>query len=110
MSSKHTRGPWNCNRASAAGRNVIVSENATVDICVLSNRDKTPSEIDANARLIAAAPELLEALIACHAELNRLIANQAGISDEDLTDIARPDINVVEDATTAIAKATGEQP
>jgi hypothetical protein len=60
--SAHTPGPWNCNRASAAGREIIVSEVSPVDVAVLSHRDKSQSEINANARLIAAAPELLEAL------------------------------------------------
>lgn len=60
--NKHTPGPWNCQRASAAGRNIICAENSPLDICVLSNRDKTQVQIDANARLIAAAPELLTAL------------------------------------------------
>ncbi len=62
MTTKHTAGPWNCNRASAAGRNIIVSETAPLDIAVLSNRDKTQAEIDANSRLIASAPTMLKTL------------------------------------------------
>ena len=59
---KHTLGPWNCNKASAGGREIIVSEVSPVDVAVLSHRDKTQAEINANARLIAAAPEMYEAL------------------------------------------------
>ena len=84
--SAHTPGPWNCNRASAAGREIIVSEVSPVDVAVLSHRDKSQSEINANARLIAAAPDLLEAL--------REIA-------ADCSDPIRL-------ARAAIAKATGE--
>ena len=84
--SAHTPGPWNCNRASAAGREIIVSEVSPVDVAVLSHRDKSQSEINANARLIAAAPDLLEAL--------REIA-------ADYSDPIRL-------ARAAIAKATGE--
>ena len=58
----HTPGPWNCNRSSASGYDIVCSENSPTDVCVISRRDKTTGEIDANARLIAAAPELLEAL------------------------------------------------
>jgi len=60
MSTKHTPGPWNCQRASAADRHIVCAENQPLDICVLSNRNKGASEINANALLIAAAPELLE--------------------------------------------------
>ena len=58
---KATLGPWNCNRSSASGYDIVCSENSPTDVCVISRRDKTTGEIDANARLIAAAPELLEA-------------------------------------------------
>ena len=58
----HTPGPWNCNRSSASGYDIVCAENLPVDVCVISRRDKTTGEIDANARLIAAAPELLTAL------------------------------------------------
>ena len=58
---KATPGPWNCNRSSASGYDIVCSENSPVDVCVISRRGKTTDEIDANARLIAAAPELLEA-------------------------------------------------
>ena len=57
----HTPGPWNCNRSSASGYDIVCSENSPTDVCVISRRDKTTGEIDANARLIAAAPELLAA-------------------------------------------------
>ena len=60
--SKHTKEPWSYIRSSAAGRYIVSAENMPLDICVLSNRDKSAAEIQANARLIAAAPELLEAL------------------------------------------------
>jgi hypothetical protein len=95
--NKHTPGPWNCNRASAAGREIIVSEVSPVDVAVLSHRDKSQSEINANARLIAAAPDLLEAL-------SRLIEIEDG-----------PGMAVIgwegamERAYAAIAKARGEQ-
>lgn len=55
-----TKGPWEYNdvaaeiRVSVSGRNFSV---ASIDSCFASS-----DEIEANARLIATAPELLEAL------------------------------------------------
>jgi len=65
MKTKFTLGPWNCMRACAGGREIITSDVSPVDICVLSRRDKTPAEINANACLIAAAPDLYGALEEC---------------------------------------------
>jgi hypothetical protein len=99
--NKHTPGPWNCNRASAAGREIIVSEVSPVDVAVLSHRDKSQSEINANARLIAAAPDLLEALEWCAETLAVFVADGS----------AAPESVIGKNLTTAraaIAKATGE--
>ena len=82
-------------RASAAGREIIVSEISPVDVAVLSHRNKSQIEIDANARLIAAAPDLLEAL-------QKMLDN---CHDTELDDGI---IDAVEVARAAIAKATGE--
>ncbi len=99
--SKHTPGPWNCNRASSAGRNIIVSESMPLDIAVLSNRDKTQSEIDANARVIAAAPELLEAL--------SKINDAACYASEENTDAMKEALLLIGNlARAAIAKAEGQ--
>jgi len=64
---KHTPGPWACDRYPGNHRMwritaPYLSRRAT--ICLTSNWiDSDPEEeMDANARLIAAAPELLEAL------------------------------------------------
>ena len=89
--SKYTPGPWNCRRASAAGREIIVSEISPVDVAVLSHRNKSQIEIDANARLIAAAPEMLDALI-------EILGWQTNLP-----------FNVIAQARAAIAKATGEK-
>jgi len=59
---KHTPGPWNCTRASSSGYDIIQAENAPVDVCVISRRDKSADEINANVRLIAAAPDMAMAL------------------------------------------------
>lgn len=61
--SKATPGPWNCNRSSASGYDIVCSENSPTDVCVISRRGKTTGEIDANARLIAASPTMYDYLV-----------------------------------------------
>lgn len=71
--SKHTPGPWDllplaaCQAVQAGPDNRICHLPDHVEFdgspCgSIESQDKTQDEIDANARLIAAAPELLEAL------------------------------------------------
>ena len=94
----HTPGPWNCNHSSASGYDIVCSEISPTDVCVISRRDKTTGEIDANARLIAAAPELLAALETAYmALIGYLPAHR-----NDVTDAA------IGAARAAITKATGE--
>ena len=57
----HTPGPWDYD--SFALREEIMSENNPLIATVCSVHCKKPEEMRANARLIAAAPELLEALV-----------------------------------------------
>ena len=95
----HTPGPWESNETGAAGDELACAvwtkagytPICTTDFRVGKYKPCTPREQHANARLIAAAPELLEALetivnlpeeIACH--------------------------SVKEYARSAIAKAKGE--
>ena len=69
MSEKYTPGPWNANftRFSrwVVGFHITDPEHGSLrPICEAYDKMGTmnPNEIAANARLIAAAPELLEAL------------------------------------------------
>lgn len=62
---KHTPGPWTHEWDAAEGRyNVLGDENQIVACMPFHNRNDeiVDAIIDADARLIAAAPELLEAL------------------------------------------------
>ena len=97
MSEKYTRGPWNANftRFSGwvVGFHITDPKHGSLrPIC--EAYDKTgamnPDEIAANARLIAAAPELLEAL-------------------KWAVDNPNDDAYWIEQARAAIANATGEQ-
>lgn len=64
---QHTPGPWNCeqpgNTLPLSGIVRDKNNNPVCDCTYIENRIvKNRAEEDANARLIAAAPELLEAL------------------------------------------------
>lgn len=93
MSSKHAPGPWAYQEDSDAYTHIVRGPGNRF-ICQLA---QTPSaEIEANARLIAAAPELLEAL-------KDLIGWVPG-GVHFHTDAPQ---KAVERASAAIAKATG---
>ena len=64
--SKHTEGPWNVSNHNS---DYIEDSDRKLVACVWGSSQ----ELEANARLIAAAPELLEALIDCRRTLE--IAN-----------------------------------
>lgn len=60
--SKHTPGPWkthdNIGRKGELG---IIADVAPCIIAIMGNAKEWPREAEANARLIAAAPDLLKA-------------------------------------------------
>ena len=90
MKSKHTNGPWKTERKNCCTH--IVSESKKgihgwqSHITTLGDhleydgkpcgevdsQDKTQAEINANAQLIAAAPEMLAALVECAKQLRQL--------------------------------------
>ena len=89
---KHTPAPWSIEFGI---RSAVISDVATNEIAVVEigiHDEETEAELRANAKLIAAAPDLLEALIEM-IELCTFIA---------------PDIqsNLIDNARVAIAKAT----
>lgn len=91
--SKHTAGPWECVKRSH-GAMLVRSEASGVNGYLAEIYSSRPSERDANARLIAAAPELLDALIQI-----------ADAGDQEQSMYLDPHIDM---ARAAIAKATGE--
>ena len=117
--SKHTPGPWLQKSASITSANgwPIAFASYTermpdtneerepgeswLDASnrLKTERDRIESKMEANARLIAAAPELLEALGTL---LNRL----EGIGGEHVTGMEGVDADLMK-ANAAIAKATG---
>lgn len=89
--NKHTPGPWTVNAYNEI-------ESGAVRICSVdieeTNAGLNGGEGQANARLIAAAPDLLEALKYCAAVCAGEVMNKNGL------------INALEKARAAIAKAT----
>ena len=68
MKTEHTQGPWKSFFYGKDSYGRIISTIAANDgnhrICEISPFDLLENEVNANARLIAAAPDLLEALYA----------------------------------------------
>ena len=94
--NKHTPGPWTVNYETDINGMENDPENGCaglVDVAHVYMRT-VPGRHEANARLIAAAPELLEAL-------------QEAVDRQAYREGSGP--NWWENARAAIAKATGEQ-
>ena len=120
--SGHTKGPWFVPDQTYA-RNLTVevddgiacpgsggAMSYTTDVCVLG-WNGTP-EWDANARLIAAAPNMLEALRVARAEIVSLeLAHFNEIAGPgDTFDAWLSDNEALPVIDAAIARATGEKP
>lgn len=93
MEFKHSPAPWRCHdkRPNCSGYSIVGNDGQYIGF--VGDSDEL-SPIDANANLIAAAPELLEQLI----RLRNKIASYKPDDDDDL-DIA----------DAVIAKALGQQ-
>lgn len=91
MKKEHTPGPWEVTRRP--GRMYVSDANGYNVMAGLSTSPLTMAELEANARLISAAPELLDALTD--------LVGGCG-KEGDLFNGA-----AMEKASAAIAKATG---
>ena len=104
---KHTKGEWVFGYGDTVEYGMVfgVGLNTTPDwttVCVLSLPDEVNEEDLANARLIAAAPELLQALQVAEKKLEELENAVSGGDDEIYVEGA------ILTVRAAIAKATGE--
>lgn len=97
----HTKGPWKVKnwKYASPGRESVPTitngQDAIAEVFPLWCPDDRGDERAANARLIAAAPELLEALTNIYGELCEMVGF-GGVSTESM-----------QDAESAIAKAEG---
>ena len=66
MKTKHTPGPWEVDERILAGQRQpnfrIFAANQVCELTTPEGFYRSPAETEANARLIAAAPEMLELL------------------------------------------------
>ena len=92
----HTPGPWKAERMGADQLHVIAPKNGSV-VAALKWHPVTRDFVEANARLIAAAPELLEALTA----LQRHFAGMPSTPKSETL------LGILANADRAIARATG---
>lgn len=117
MTTKHTPGPWYVGSGTYECRNIYSvasvtdDEGFTYQPIVANAEDDGINCWDANARLIAAAPDLLKALQWYEAKAVQM--GRAAINQDSKLMLALMKEIAVEygaQARAAIAKATGEQP
>lgn len=116
--SKHTPGPWTSNGFHDCGTlltEIVTADNksriARVDGLAESNANPTP-QAEANARLIASAPEMLETLDHGVNELMRAykMTSKLEMQDHEYGAILNELVmRLNEELKTAIAKAKGSQ-
>lgn len=68
---KHTPGPWEVAYLDENGQSVVKGEHTEIATCWHHCVGSIEAQMHANARLIAAAPDLLEALIEAAETLER---------------------------------------
>ncbi len=118
---KHTPGKWlaAAKPSSVVGWPVVAAPMGQV-ICDVAIINKKPdhvsdgefsayyAQVEANARLIAAAPDLFEALEA-HLGVSQLLAELEFCLDEERGEIERQIREIEEQARAALSKATTQQ-
>ena len=92
MKTKHTPGPWTINEWPQSDREISIGAIGTPLIAKAFQRDVSINEQKANARLIAAAPELLQCLINAKAAIEAL-------SDGNDTPLIKEIENTIQKAT-----------
>jgi hypothetical protein len=101
MSTQHTPGPWTISRdtGSKGERYIWMDGDYFGGHAIATVHDKVPESAEANARLLAAAPDLLAALQAILETLDNMTTSQFQHgADKPARDLAR----------AAIAKALEE--
>ncbi len=94
MTTKHTPGPWSPAYLDHAGQRVVKGEHIEICTCWHHSVMSIEKEMEANARIIAAAPDMFEAL---DRSLSWLASYPGGGASE-----------CYDQARSAIAKARGE--
>lgn len=85
--NQHTPGPWHV-IADEQSINVASGPQGVLEyVSTAGARGRTLAEAQANARLIAAAPDLLKGAQAAWHALHSLMATRHGIGDEVVMDV-----------------------
>ena len=84
--NKHTPAPWTIDGLVTKDLDVISPDGR---IAMIDCDDIDTETLEANARLIAAAPELLEALIECERCVNELFQETGSHEYMNVSDLAR---------------------
>lgn len=97
MSGQHTPGPWHTYKTTTY---IAIRAQARIQVAQLWKSKRAPIDQEADARLIASAPDLLEALnqinmLACYASEEATETREAVL------------LHIGETARAAIAKAEG---
>lgn len=98
--SKHTKGPWHRNVSPATKYPTIFAGRNTHVARVVTDGGLTPEEVEANCDLIAAAPELLEAL-------ESMLGIYGDIHDKECMRKGDDELETITLARAAITKANG---
>lgn len=98
MSAKHTPGPWTA-RTQRVMRAVTIEAAGRIPICVTTG-SVSKAEHEANARLIAAAPELHNLARAARDYLSGIPETAAGGDDEA--------VKLTRDLSALLARIEGE--
>lgn len=110
MSAAHTPGPWTVDGDDREGmewNNQIIAANGNT-ICFMAHSDgKAPERDQANARLIAAAHEMLEALEAANAALKMCAKAFVVESRPENIPAYSAAMSSIAENSAVIAKATG---
>lgn len=100
MTARHTPAPWEHKTDGAGGYN-IVANGITIAATTGGCHDDVPADVeDCNARLIAAAPDLLAAL--------QYLVDDIMDADEDRNPETGEEYDSVTVAREALAKAKGD--
>jgi hypothetical protein len=99
--TEHTPGPWTDEPWGTTARVIEAGNGATLAIvhCYLRTDWPNVAQRDANARLIAAAPELLAAL----QRAEGIVSFHAGVADKTVSPLAA--LNILAELRAALAKA-----
>lgn len=108
--TKHTPGPWYVNTArEVAGCNgdvAVVNEDNGI-VAAAFARFAKPEETLANARMLAAAPELYEALADCYVLALAWASTYAESHGLPMGEQAEPHATILKNSRAALRKAEG---